>query len=712
MRRKFLIAAFLGTTALTPEPAEAAAVGGFIVGALGGAAAAGASAAFVAGVSVGAAFAATAIGGFIVKTVVAVGLSALAGALAPKPSLPPPAARMVNFAQPVTYAEYVFGRARKGGPLGFRGFADNRRYYVPILAAHEIEGIVEHWLDERPVALTAEAEQGVSNISTAPIAGHGRINVFTGAAGQVVDPGLEAAFAEITTAHDFKGLAGAVLWAKRPPQESFSKIYPNGKQWSYAPVLDGKKDLYDPRTGSRGYSNNAALVMADWVVNILGRGVDWDEVADEANACDLLVTNAERETQPLWTLNGTISDEQSYEDQRAQLAAACDAFIYERTDGKVGFTFGRWIEPTLTLTADDFFAVELSEGKWGADAPDEVAAVYVEPTNGWRETPSGTWVENDVAKPVRDEPQLYMVHNHNQAARMNKRIARTRRAKYQLNGTIGMAGYEILGGRDGGRSHRFIRVVHDDLGVDDYFEVGELVREGVATFTLSANSVRPEDFDFDAETEEPQRPRYGAVVSDSDIPVPENLTGAPQDNGSALFVWDPQDSAYTQELRYRPVGDSYWLTQQTSESTDRLRVGGLADGQDYEAQIRNRTAGVGASDWGPETPVVLSAVADTVPPGGLSAFSVSEAAGNAVISFTAPNDSHYFGTRIYRGWDGSFDNAVLIHTEYGISSSGDSYTDPAPGYATFYYWAEPINSSELPGPRSGPQTITINEPGP
>ncbi|CUI01131.1 fibronectin type III domain-containing protein [Leisingera aquaemixtae] len=620
---------------------------------------------------------------------------------------------MVNFAQPVAYAEYVYGRARKGGPLGFTGFADGRRYYVPILAAHEIEGIVEHWLDERPVALTAEVEQSASNISTAPIAGHGRINVFTGAAGQVVDPGLEAAFTEITEAHDFKGLSGAVLWAKRPPQESFSKIYPNGRQWAYAPVFDGKNDLYDPRTGAKGYSNNAALVLADWVVNVLGRAVDWDEVADEADACDPLVMNAEGELQPRWTLNGTISDEQAYEDQRAQLAAACDAFIYERTDGKVGFTVGRWIEPTLTLTADDCFAVELSEGQWGADAPDEVSAVYVEPQNAWRETPSGTWVENAAAKPVRDEPQLYMVHNHNQASRLNKRIAKTKRARYQLRATIGMAGYEILGGREGGRAHRFIRVRSDEIGLDEYFEVGELAREGVGTFTLTANSVKPEDFDFDAATEEPERPKYGSVVSDSSIPVPSNFGGSAQDNGSILFTWDLQDAAYTQEVRYRPAGDSYWLTQQTSELATRIRIGGLVDGQAYEAQIRNRTSGAGASDWGPEDPKVISAVSDTVAPGALTSFSVVKSGEDVLISFTAPNDSHYFGTRIYRVLAPmDFSNAALIHTEYGIASNGDSYTDPAPGYGTFHYWAEPINGSELAGPLSGPQTVTLNEPGP
>ncbi|WIY25112.1 fibronectin type III domain-containing protein [Parasedimentitalea psychrophila] len=596
MRRNLLFAALLGSTMLTPQRAEAGPVVGWIAGSLG--VAAGSALATTAAYGLGASFAGTVIGGFVVKTVVAIGLSALAAQLVPTPSIPSPGARMVNFAQPVAYAEWVYGRSRKGGPLGFTGFSDGKRYYVAILAAHPIEGIVQHWLDERIVTLFSEADPAKSNIAESPIKGYGRITAFTGDPGQQADPGLNAAFAEIAAAHDFKGLSGAVLWAARPPQSSFTQIYPDGRQWAYAPVFDGKKDIYDPRDGLSRFTSNAALVFADWVVNVLGRDVDWAEVADEADASDVVALDSEGIPRKRWEINGTLSDEQEFEAQRAQMAAACDAFVYERADGKVGFTVGRWIEPELTLGPEDFLALELIEGQWGADAPDEVAAVYTEPDNGWRETPSGTWVERQVAMPVRDEPQLFMVTNHNQVSRLNKRLARTKLSQYQLRGTLGMKGYEILGGRSGGRAHRFARVIHPEMGIDIYIEVGELARESVGIFTLTANSVRPEDFDFDAATEEPRRPVYDGVVSDASIPVPTGFAVSAAAAGSATVQWDVQDAAYVMDLQYRTTAvSSAWVLVSAAAGQGALQVSGLLSGAEHEIQIRNRTNGLGVSDW-------------------------------------------------------------------------------------------------------------------
>ena len=597
MKRSWLFAALLGCTCLTPRPAEAQPVVLWVAGAL-GTAAAGSAIAATAAYTAGAAFAASVVGGFIVKTVVAIGLSALAAQLAPKPTAPPPSVQMANFAQPIAYAEWVYGRTRKGGFLGFTGFAKDKRYYVPILAAHPIEGVVQHWLDERLVTLTDEADQDKSNITEAPIAGYGRINVFDGAAGQQVDPGLNDAFVEITEEFDFATLSGAVLWAARPPASSFTQIYPESRQWAYAPVIDGKKDLFDPRDGGRRFTSNAALVLADWIVEILGREVDWDEVADEAEACDGQILNAEGYLQNRWELNGTLSDEQDFEGQRVSLAAACDAFLYERTDGKVGFTVGRWIEPELTLGPDDFLSLELNSGEFGADAPDEVAGVYTEPENGWRETPSGAWVENEVAKPSRDEPQLFMVTNHNQISRLNKRLARTKLAEYQLTATIGFQGYEILGGRDGGRAHRFFRVVHPEMQIDAVFEVGELTREASGVFSLTANSVTPADFDFDAASEEPKRPVYESVEGDNGIPVPGGLAVTASGGGSATIEWDAQSEAYSQELRYQlTAASSPWMTVSAVEEETSLVLSGLTAGAEYAAQIRNRSAGLGLSDW-------------------------------------------------------------------------------------------------------------------
>lgn len=592
-----MVAALLATTALTPSQALALPVVGFVLGAAGATSVAvglGISAGFAAGAVFGASF----LGSLAIKAVLSVGLVALSAHFAPKPSTPPPSVRMVNFTQPISYAEWVFGRTRKGGVIGFTGFTNLRRYYVPILAAHEIKGVVEHWLDERAVALNDASDQNLSNIETDPIAGYGRINTLTGGAGQTVDAGLDAAFTEITDRHNFKGLSGAVIWAKRPPDSSFSDVFPRGKQWVYAPVIDGNNQIYDPRDDSRKFTNNAALIMAYWFTEVLGREVDWDDVAVEADASDLLVTNDEGSTQRKWMINGAISDEQEFEDQRAQLAGACDAFIFERADGKVGFNVGRWMEPTVTLTAADFFAVEVTGGDWGADAPNEVAVTYTEPENAWRETPGGTWVEDEEERPIRDEPQLFMVTSHNQAARMAKRIARTKRAKLKLSGTLGLIGFELLG-------QRFFRVVHAEMGIDSYFEVGKLAKKN-GVFTLSASSVTPEDFDFDAATEEPTRPVYSSVVSNDDIAEVTGLGGVVVQGGGLDFTLDAADESYTQQIRIRVDGDVDWQVHSVPDEQTALRVTGLIEGEVYEAQARNRTAALRVGDWTPDTPITVS----------------------------------------------------------------------------------------------------------
>src|SRR5690606_10214303 len=92
-----------------------------------------------AGFSVGSFLTGT-IGG---KLILSLGLSALSQALTRRRQTPP-SERFVNLAQPVSYAEWVIGRTRKGGPLGFTGFATGndavtgqsgaKRHYSPVVA--------------------------------------------------------------------------------------------------------------------------------------------------------------------------------------------------------------------------------------------------------------------------------------------------------------------------------------------------------------------------------------------------------------------------------------------------------------------------------------------------------------------------------------------------------------------------------------------------
>ncbi len=73
--------------------------------------------------------------------------------------------------------------------------------------------------------------------------------------------------------------------------------YPNGLP-NISAVLRGKNDIYDPRTQARGWTDNPALVLADYLVSPRsagGYGATWADNIDEAsviaaaNACDEMV---------------------------------------------------------------------------------------------------------------------------------------------------------------------------------------------------------------------------------------------------------------------------------------------------------------------------------------------------------------------------------------------------------------------------------------
>ena len=655
------------TTALTfPRPVYAPQAAGFIYGAIGGTVAAGATGAFAAGVAAGTTFAASAFGGIIVNAVVGIGLSVIAQALQPAPEVPKPSARMANFAQPVSYAEYVLGRTRKGGPLGFTGATGRYRYYVPLLAAHEIEGIVTHYLDERVVEI-----DGSDIVTTAPISNGpevGKITPFLGATGQTANADLVAAFpGQITASHDFKGLAGAVVRAKKVSPESFSDIYPRGRQWDYTPVIDGHNGIYDPRDESTGHTSNAALILAWWLTDVMGQTVDWDDVATEADACDVEVTDRYGATGAKWSIDGVLADDEDFETQRAKLCAACDAFLYENTDGTVGFTVGRYIAPDVTLTAADCEGLEITSGQTGSSAITEIVPEYIEPDNAWREWSTGVWtVDPDGNQTLRDTPRLHMVKWHNQAIRIAKRLGKTKRPQWQMQGTIGPIGYELIG-------KRFFRLNHEEMGIDMTFEVGKLTRETSGTFSITANSVDSTDFDFDADTEEPERPEVNAseISDEGSIDAVTGVTATSPGNNQILVEWDAQDALYAQQIllvRQSTGQEEVISTSRAVSTRTSHEINGLVAGETYEVQVRNYTGTPGAevsvSDWAPST--ALQVVVGGVVPGD---FSVSVATGEpGRARFQGVSGTNTVIARVYYSATDDFGTASQVGDDIAFNS--------------------------------------------
>lgn len=696
-----LIRAALVCTVVWPGQASADPVTSFVLAISGTATAVDAALAVAAGGLTSAAFA---VGSFLGTTmlgrlVLSVGLGAAYRALN-KPKLPQQI-YMGNFAQPAAYMTRGYGRVKlSSGVLGFTGFANNRRHYTVLVAAHSTKGPVEHWLDKTQVEVSEAAA-----VTTAPITGYGSIRTYTGKAAQAVDATLLAAFpGQVTTAFDYAGLSYAALYAQRCAAESFTTIYPNQKQWDYLPVWDMSDQVYDPRTGARGWTDNAALIIAAEAI-FYGKSVDWDNVAAEADKCDALVLNGDGALQKTWTINAVFSDDLTWENARNALALACDAFFTETPDGKVMFNVGGWAEPTITLTDADFTSIQIAERAWGPDVAGEFQVTYSDPLAQWTQQPAAPWIE-EAGKPRHTE-EVPIISNHNQAVRIEKRLGRVARARYAITGTLKLIGYEL-------QQKRFARLVHQEMGFDIYVEIDKLVAnaDGIS-FSLSATSTLPEDHAFVAATEEPPRPVRAQVISSDDVAAIAALSGtAVADTGGAAAIswaWAPQDASLVQQVRMRCVELGIdWQTYTMNGGQAAFVATGLADGKVYEAQVRNRTNAGRVSTWGPDTPTAVTAVANTVAPSDLSAAAVAPSGGDVLVSWTAPDDANYYASRVYRA-DGStsFGSAALVHTEYGLRAAPDSWTDAAPGAGDHAYWLEPINSSGAPGTRVGPLTVTL-----
>lgn len=674
-------------------PPVAAFVGG-IVSALNFAATAaiaGIQSAFI-GAGLGAGFV-SGLTGVLGKVALSLGFSYLSSLLRPRADVPTPGARMVNQRQGIRNMTKSYGLVRPGAVVYFWQAKNGKRYVGLVFNVGRIHAIVSRYLDEREVSLS---EMGFVTDAKYQAGGRSRIQIqeFLGAPDQLSPSLLLANFSEWTDAHKLTGCPHAVMACENAGSEFFSTIYPTGREPIYTPLIESSL-VFDPRDPAQsiddpetyGYTTNAALIIADWICSPegLGRDVDWDDVAIEADASDVIVIDRNLNSVPKWQLCGTFDLTMERETVRAQLAIACDAFFFERADGKVGFKVGRYEEPTVTLDATTIIGGTITEGADGTTAVNAFSIQYTEAATGYREFQSAAYtIETDEAY-QEDTLQAFWVPNHNQAIRVSKRLLRVTRAQYRANLQLNLEGMRLIGGK------RFFRVRLDDFGVDVAFEVDRLIlADNGLTLDLEASSVTPADFNFDAATEEPQRPALTIIDDDTAVtaPIDVALTSETVNVSGSLaavlrFDWTQDRDTYFSKIRYRLLGTTGWFEVDVPQGQDYQRVAGISDGASYEGQVRSQTSTGQVSAWAPVTPLVVNVVADTTPPTDLADFEVTGGSGRASIAFTTPNDDHVRKVDLFRvAAGGAFDPSTATPMERVAVVPSGSYSyvdgDPAP----------------------------------
>lgn len=547
------------------------------------------------------------------------GLSLLANLLF-GPKRPKPTDNQSIIRQSVASRKRRYGIVHGGGLMSFLESYDGQLGMVVTLGTGEEDSILEHRINDKKVTVNGGGTVTESSY-------RGAIHIYTrsGTDNQTAISQLTARFSEWTSAHRQRGCAHAAILCDPVKQKYFSDVY-NGQMPVYSQITKAAK-LYDPRKDSTAggagshrlndkstwaWSDNGALVIADYIAHPDGYGlgydnINWANIAAEADIADqacVTVTGASVARWRLWASYALADDERRQ--ILADMLKAVDGFCWQGADYKFNLHVGRYEAPDIVLTDDHIRAMKATIGPEAQQRVSALKMLYTEAAIGYREQESATI--DDPASPTDPNTspqavQLYYAPHHNQAVRVGKLTIARLGDRWHIDATLNLYGLNLLG-------RRFCRLDSAQLGVSADFMIQSGLQLNITpletTISVSLAEVRSSDWDFDAATEEgipPISPGDG-VATPIVIPAPTGLTLAEvpivlgAGNGVAIEAsWDEGRADLVYQVQYRPTSGGTWMLMSVDEDAFTARSGPVDSGTEYEVQVRAMTLGYRASNW-------------------------------------------------------------------------------------------------------------------
>ena len=424
---------------------------------------------------------------------------------------------------------YIYGEAKLSGPLAFVGTSGPNNewlHYVVVLAAHEVDAIGDVYLDNK---LSTDFDQNY-------------IKVFRhlGQPGQVADADLVASVPGVwDDSHKGTGIAYIHVKLKRSDE-----VFPEGPPSTISAVVRGKK-VYDPRTGTTAWSDNPALCLRDYLLNVSNLGLDSSRIDDTftiaaANICDETVT-IDSGTEKRYTCNGTVTATDTPK-------ASIDALL-SSMGGRLAYSQGRYRmfaaaydAPTATL--DESFlrdAVSVQFSTRRRERFNVVKGTYLDKANGYQVTDfpnveSQVYQADDGGELIKD-----VSYPMTTSQTMAQRLAKIELERSRMQTVITMP-----------CNFKALKVGLWDtvyLSLDQFGWYNKVFR--VIGYTFSAGGV-------DLTLQEESASVYGWTSADgtssTTIPgvvfpqqkpeTPSGLSAAPLFGGNALSWTEPDDPAY------------------------------------------------------------------------------------------------------------------------------------------------------------------------
>lgn len=560
----------------------------------------------------------------------------------------------VNAVSPASDHAIVYGQQRVGGVVFYRSVTEDQKYLhtTIALAGHECEEIGTIYAND--LALTIDGNGYVTNDEYQIKDADGnfqsyalRIKKHLGTADQAADADLVAEDPAWTTSHRARGVAYIYIRAEHDPN-----VFPQGLP-VFSAVVKGKK-VFDPRTSTTAWSDNAALCLRDYLTNDYGLGAETSEINDTvfstaANICDENVSLAAGGTEKRYTVDGSFVTALPPDDVITDLVASMGGSIWY-SQGQWGVKAGAYTSPVLTLDEDDLRSkLQINTRHSRRDNFNTVTGTFTGPDSNYQPTDypqvtASAFVTADGGEIVTQDIPLPYTATPSMAQRLAKIALYRNREQLTISGTFGLRALQLQIGD-------IVNITNTRLGfttkpfevVDWRFGSGtDQTLEVVLTLREISSSVydwNAEEAAFEANNTTLPSPFLTAAAG---IALDAELRIVNQAAVGVLIIDVSASQPYAQkfEVEYKKSSATNYI-RVGRQTGGRFEVTGLEDGQ-YDVRARTINSFGVKSDWSTESNFDLAVFAPS--PEDVTNFSGNVVGNSLHLTWTPVGDldlSHY-----------------------------------------------------------------------
>jgi hypothetical protein len=674
---------------------------------------------------------------FVASAIAYVGISLVTSwalsALAPKPSFGDATSRglLVNQKDAIAPHDFVYGEVRKGGTVTYYETTGTDNLYlhqIIALAGHEVDAIADIYINDEVVTLDASGF-----VTSSPWNSKIRIKKHLGAADQAADADLLAESDQITS--DFRGRGIAYIYVRH---EYDQDVFANGLPLITA-VVRGKK-VYDPRSDTTSYSNNAALIVRDYITSSYGLSdnqIDEVDFAAAANICDENVSLSAGGSEKRYTINGVSQANQAHGNVLQSMMTACAGSLFWGA-GKWKLKVGDYVAPAKTLTLNDLRGpINLSTRVNLQDQFNGVQGTFNDASERWITTDyppitSSTFETEDGGDQTLLDLALPFTTSAASAQRLAKLTLFRGREQMTITAEFGLNAFDVEVGE-------IVALTNPRYGWDEKeFEVVSWsfgsAEAGDLRVTLTLRETSESAFNWSAEEtaiihNNTTLPAFQTVAAVTNLQL--TATSVLNDDGISVpairATWTASTNAFVQyyEIQYKRLGgeedygtvaetysdeedwgditvaftteEDYGLTNEpilapdadyvsNFGSTTAFLIQPVLNGYDYNVRVRAvNSLGVRS----PFATATLASVGDTTPPNAPLSLSAVSNYKSITLSWLNPGDQDLDFIEIWR----NNINNLASATQIGVVK-GSNFTDPGlPNNTTRFYWVRAVDYS-------------------